>query len=119
VASPLTIHEIPLVHAEAGKLRNLTAVELSNAEAAIDRCLKAAEAARKSAEHNGLTAKECRYRSIMAFKTTMPRMDTIEGCIEATACITAGMLADFISGQEGGRLLYAVQVAQSLLRSAR
>jgi hypothetical protein len=122
--TPLTIHEVaiePLLPAasEGGKLHRLTAAELSNAEAAIARCTKAAEAARKSAEANGLTQKECRYRSIMAYKVNMPRMDTVDGCIEATSCVVAGFLAGFLDGNEVGKLLYAAQVAQSLLRSAR
>lgn len=102
-----------------GNIRQLTAAELSNAEAAIAKCTKAAEAALKVAKDSGLSAKECRYRSIMAFKVNIPRMDTSDGCIEATACIVNGYLAEFFDGQEVSKLLYAAQIAQSLLRGAK
>jgi hypothetical protein len=101
------------------RIRSLTAAELSNAEAAIQRCTGAAAEAKRAAEASGMTAKECRYRSIMAFKVNIPRMDTSDGCIEATACIVNGYLAGFFDGQEVSKLLYAAQIAQSLLRGAK
>ena len=117
----LRIHEaLPieplLVSGDTTTIRRLTAAELSNAEAAIQRCVKAAADAKAAAEASGMTAKECRYRSIMAFKVNIPRMDTTDGCIEATACIVNGYLAGFFDGAEVSKLLYAAQIAQSLLR---
>ena len=101
------------------KIHSLTAAELSNAEAAIARCTNAANTAMKAAKDCGMTAKECRYRSIMAFKVNIPRMDTSDGCIEAMACIVNGYLAGFFDGAEVSKLLYAAQIAQSLLRGAK
>ncbi len=100
-------------------LRRLTAAELSNAEAAISNCTRAAERARKSGEESGLSTKEIRYRAVMAYKLAMPRMDTTDGCIEAIACAVNGLMADMLSGQDVSKLLYAAQVAQSLLRGPR
>jgi hypothetical protein len=126
VNQALRIHEAiaveHLLAAEPGDsntIRRLTAAELSNAEAAIQRCTSAANEAKRAAEASGLTAKESRYRSIMAFKVSMPRMDTNDGCIEAVSCTMAGMLAGFLSTEEVGKLLYAAQIAQSLLRGAK
>lgn len=120
-AEPLPIEQ--MLAADKGEqahtLRNLTAAELSNAEAAIARCTKAANKARRDAEAQGATAKECRYRAVMAFKVTMPRMDTIDGCIEAVACAVNGMLAGFLDPTEVSKLLYAAQIAQSLLKGAK
>jgi hypothetical protein len=103
--------------ANQATIRSLTAAELSNAEAAITKCTKAANDARNAAEKSGMNAKECRYRSIMAYKLSMPRMDTIDGCIEAVACAVNGMMAGLLDGAEVSKLLYAAQIAQSLLRS--
>jgi hypothetical protein len=112
-------HLLAAAAEEPATIRRLTAAELSNAEAAIARCTKAATEAKRAAEASGLTAKESRYRAIMAFKVSMPRMDTIDGCIECVACAVNGMLAGFLDGAEVSKLLYAAQIAQSLLRSAK
>ena len=119
VIEPLLVADLAAQSEEQNTIRSLTAAELSNAEAAIQRCTKAANAALKAAQDSGLSAKECRYRSIMAFKVNIPRMDTNDGCIEATACIVNGYLAGFFDGQEVSKLLYAAQIAQSLLRGAK
>jgi hypothetical protein len=55
----------------------------------------------------------------MAFKVNMPRMDTMDGVIEANACIVNGYLAGIFDGNEVSKLLYAAQIAGSLLRGAR
>ncbi len=119
VIEPLMVADLMAQRPEQTTIRRLTAAELSNAEAAIARCTKAAEAARKAAESSGMTAKECRYRSVMAFKVNMPRMDTMDSVIEANACIVSGYLAGFFDGNEVSKLLYAAQIAASLLRGAR
>jgi hypothetical protein len=118
IIEPLLVADIT-AQSETSTIRSLTAAELSNAEAAIRKCTKAANAAMKAGQESGLTAKECRYRSIMAFKVNIPRMDTSDGCIEATACIVNGYLAGFFDGAEVSKLLYAAQIAQSLLRGAK
>lgn len=119
IIEPLLVNDLLAASEHKPTIRRLTAAELSNAEAAISKCTKAANAAMKAAQDSGMTAKECRYRSIMAFKVNIPRMDTNDGCIEATACIVNGYLAGFFDGQEVSKLLYAAQIAQSLLRGAR
>jgi len=119
IIEPLLVADLIAQSEERATIRQLTAAELSNAEAAIRRCTRAANAAMKAAQDSGMTAKECRYRSIMAFKVNIPRMDTNDGCIEATACIVNGYLAGFFDGQEVSKLLYAAQIAQSLLRGAK
>lgn len=120
----LRIHEaLPieplLASGDANTIHRLTAAELSNAEAAISRCTKAAAEAKRAAEASGMTAKECRYRAVMAFKVSMPRMDTVDGCIECVACAVNGMMAGFLNSDEVSKILYAAQVAQSLLRGAK
>jgi len=119
IVEPLLVADLLAASEYKPTIRRLTAAELSNAEAAINRCTKAANTAMKAAQDSGMTAKECRYRSIMAFKVNIPRMDTSDGCIEATACIVNGYLAGFFDGQEVSKLLYAAQIAQSLLRGAK
>lgn len=119
ILEPLLVADLIAAEEERNFVRRLTAAELSNADAAIRKCTKAANAAMKAGQESGLTAKECRYRSIMAYKVHIPRMDTTDGCIEATACIVNGYLAGFFDGQEVSKLLYAAQIAQSLLRGAK
>jgi hypothetical protein len=115
---PIMVAELAADEEQRAVIRRITAQELSNAERAIRKCTKAADAAKKAAIESGLNTKEARYRAVMAFKLHMPRMDTTEGCIEATACAINGMLAGFLDGNEVSKILYAAQIAQSLLRSA-
>lgn len=86
------------------------------AVAAVDACIKAMDRAIKHAEGQGLTARETRARGIMAFKLSIPIMDSTERVTSAIACIVAGMNAELIDGKQGGALLYAAQVALTVLR---
>jgi hypothetical protein len=96
----------------------INAAEATHAAQCIERCTRAAADAQARATAQGLTNREARSRAIMAWKLNLPLMDSYENVIAAIACITAGIHADFISGSDAGKHLYAAQVALSALREA-
>jgi len=102
-AAPRTIH-------------SMTAAAMSDVAAAVDKCVKAYKTVERQAQKDGLTIKEQRHKAAVAFKVTMPPMDTREHVHQAIACITNGMHLDVITGQEASRLLYAAQVSLTLIR---
>jgi hypothetical protein len=116
--SPYILDDIGLriQEIDSSVLPILTAATMSDVAAAVEKCVKAYKAVERQASKEGLTLKEQRHKAAVAFKVTMPPMDTREHVHQAIACITNGMHLEIISGQEASRLLYAAQVSLSLLR---
>ena len=97
-------------------LHTLTAATMSDTAKAVDVCIKAFRTMEAQSRKEGLSAKETRHKAAIAFKVAMPPMDTREHVFQAIACVTNGMHLELISGADASKLLYAAQVAISLLR---
>ncbi len=90
------------------------AVDKSNpsfANLAVAHCCKAWQKAfRESFEAHGLEPR-AELRGGEAYRAAMPALSTRDGCRDFIACVAQGMLLGAISEKDGGKLLYAAQVA--------
>lgn len=86
--------------------------------AAIERCGAAFRAEMESAKKAGYKPGECVQRARLAYKVSIPPMMDRQSILLAIACITYAMHLDIFDGAEASRLLYAAQVALSVIRQA-
>jgi hypothetical protein len=54
-----------------------------------------------------------------AYRTSMPKLDSIEEIRAFIACVADGMTLNVFRGAESGKMLYAAQVALSLMKVTR
>jgi hypothetical protein len=52
----------------------------------------------------------------VAYKLAMPKMDSLPTIRAAIACIAQGITLEVFDGRDGSQLLYAAQVALSVLK---
>lgn len=83
----------------------------------VKRCIVEATAAAARADEEGLSAGERRRRAAAAYKLHLPVMDDKASVHAYIACIAEGISLNFINGNDGSKLLYAAQVALSMLRA--
>ncbi len=90
------------------------AVDKSNpsfANLAVAHCCKAwKKAFHESFEADGLESR-AESRGGEAYRAAMPALSTRDSCRDFIACVAQGMLLGAISEKDGGKLLYAAQVA--------
>lgn len=90
------------------------AVDESNpsfANPAVARCCKAWKETFHESIEGGNPDAFAVGHAAEAFRATMPPLSTRDSCRDFIACVAHGMLLGAISEKDGGKLLYAAQVA--------
>ncbi len=64
----------------------------------------------------GLPASKALRMASVAYKLAMPKMDSLPSIRAAIACIAQGINLEVFDGRDGSQLLYAAQVALSVLK---
>lgn len=85
------------------------------AKAAED-CKAAWTAAFDNAKAEGQPAAKALRHASVAYKLAMPRMDTMQNIRAAITCIAQGIQLEVFDGRDGSQLLYAAQVAMSVIK---
>lgn len=67
------------------------------------------------AQEKGLSASKALRMASVAYKLAMPKMDTLPAIRAAISCIAQGITLEVFDGRDGSQLLYAAQVALSVL----
>jgi hypothetical protein len=67
------------------------------------------------AQEKGLNAARSLRFATVAYKLAMPVMDSLPSIRAAIACIAHGITLEVFDGRDGSQLLYAAQVALSVL----
>ena len=68
------------------------------------------------AKEKGLPANKALRMASVAYKLAMPKMDSLPTIRAYVACIAQGIQLEVFDGRDGSQLLYAAQVALSVLR---
>lgn len=71
------------------------------------------------ATNKGLNASKALRMAAVAYKLTMPTMDTMPAIRAAIACIAQGIQLEVFDGRDGSQLLYAAQVAMTTLNGGK
>lgn len=104
------------IHAAADPPRDRT----TRAAKAVEFCKEEWTRAYKLAKEKGLNEAKAVRMAAVAYKIAMPQMDTLPGIRGAITCIAHGITLEVFDGRDGSQLLYAAQVALSVLnRKAR
>lgn len=69
------------------------------------------------AQSKGMPAVKAARMAAVAYKLAMPKMDSLPAIRAAIACIAQGITLEVFDGRDGSQLLYAAQVALSVLNS--
>jgi hypothetical protein len=67
------------------------------------------------AREKGLNAAKALRMASVAYKMAMPKMDSLPAIRAAITCIAHGITLEVFDGRDGSQLLYAAQVALSVL----
>jgi len=87
----------------------------SRTDKALTYCKAEWSAAYELAQSKGLTAARALRMASVAYKLAMPKMDSLPTIRAAIACIAQGITLEVFDGRDGSQLLYAAQVALSVL----
>lgn len=68
------------------------------------------------AQKKGLTPAKALRMASVAYKLSMPKMDSLATIRAAIACIAQGIQLEVFDGRDGSQLLYAAQVALTVLK---
>lgn len=104
-------HQTVAIEASAAPPRDRT----SRTERALDHCQSEWSRAYALAQEKGLPASKALRMACVAYKLAMPQMDTLPGIRGAITCIAHGITLEVFDGRDGSQLLYAAQVALSVL----
>jgi len=88
----------------------------SQTDKALTACKDGWTQAYELAQTKGLTAPKALRMASVAYKLAMPKMDSLPTIRAAIACIAQGITLEVFDGRDGSQLLYAAQVALSVLR---
>ena len=100
-----------ILHAVAEPPRDRT----SRADRALSACKDAWSHAYQIAHDKGLAANAALRMASVANKLAMPKMDSLPTIRASIACIAQGIVLEVFDGRDGSQLLYAAQVALSVL----
>lgn len=64
----------------------------------------------------GLPSQKALRMASVAYKLAMPEMDSLPAIRAAITCIAQGIRLEVFDGRDGSQLLYAAQVAMSLIK---
>lgn len=87
----------------------------SRTERALLHCKDEWTRAHDLAQQKGLTGPKALRMAQVAYKLAMPKMDSLPTIRAAIACIAQGITLEVFDGRDGSQLLYAAQVAISVL----
>lgn len=82
---------------------------------ALEHCRAEWSNAYTVAQEKGLQATKAARMAAVAYKLAMPKMDSLPAIRAAIACIAQGITLEVFDGRDGSQLLYAAQVALSVL----
>ncbi len=83
---------------------------------ALAHCRDEWQRAHDLAHQKGLNGQKALRMASVAYKLAMPKMDSLPTIKAAIACIAQGITLEVFDGRDGSQLLYAAQVALSVLR---
>ena len=66
-------------------------------------------------QEKGMSAVKAARMAAVAYKLAMPKMDSLPAIRAAIACIAQGITLEVFDGRDGSQLLYAAQVALTVL----
>jgi hypothetical protein len=82
---------------------------------ALARCRDAWTEAYSVAQLKGLPAARATRMAAVAYKLAMPEMDSLASIKASISCVAQGITMEVFDGRDGSQLLYAAQVAMSVL----
>lgn len=88
----------------------------SRTDKALATCRDSWRDAHAQAKANGLPAAKALRMAQVAYKLAMPKMDSLPTIRAAIAAIAQGIQLEVFDGRDGSQLLYAAQVALSVLK---
>jgi hypothetical protein len=88
----------------------------SRTDKALDLCKFEWQSAFDLAKEKGLASTKALRMAAVAYKLAMPKMDSLPTIRAAIACIAQGIQLEVFDGRDGSQLLYAAQVALSVLK---
>jgi hypothetical protein len=88
----------------------------SQADKAMQHCKAEWTRAYEIAQEKGLSASKALRMASVAYKLAMPKMDGLPAIRASIACIAQGVTLEVFDGRDGSQLLYAAQVALSVLK---
>lgn len=104
-------HQTVSIEAGAAPPRDRT----SRTQKALDHCQAEWSRAYSIAQEKGLPAAKALRMASVAYKLAMPKMDSLPSIRAAISCIAQGINLEVYDGRDGSQLLYAAQVALSVL----
>jgi hypothetical protein len=104
-------HQTVSIEAQAAPPRDRT----SRTERALDHCKAEWSRAYALAQEKGLPAAKALRMACVAYKLAMPKMDSLPAIRAAISCTAQGITLEVFDGRDGSQLLYAAQVALSVL----
>jgi hypothetical protein len=100
------------LHAASAPPRDRT----SRTDRALSACKDAWTQAYELAQSKGLPASKALRMATVAYKLAMPHLDSLPAIRAAISCIAQGINLEVFDGRDGSQLLYAAQVALSVLK---
>lgn len=88
----------------------------SRTDKALAHCKAEWQAAYDLAQQKGQPAPKALRMAAVAYKLALPKMDSLPSIRAAISCIAQGIALEVFDGRDGSQLLYAAQVALSMLR---
>jgi hypothetical protein len=99
------------IHATSAPPRDRT----SRVERALDHCKAEWHNAYQIAQEKGLPASRALRMASVAYKLAMPKLDTLPAIRAHIAAVAQGVVLEVFTGRDASQLLYAAQVALSVL----
>ena len=87
----------------------------SRTQRALDHCKDEWQHAYSLAQEKGQPAARALRMACVAYKLAMPKMDSLPAIRAAIACVAQGITLEVFTGRDGSQLLYAAQVALTVL----
>jgi hypothetical protein len=87
----------------------------SRTDRALSHCKDEWTRAYNIAQQKGMTATKALRMASVAYKLAMPKMDNLPTIRAYVSCIAQGITLEVFDGRDGSQLLYAAQVALSVL----
>ena len=91
----------------------------TRASKAAEHCQSEWRNAHAMALEKGYPAARALRMAAVAYKLAVPKMDTLASIRSAICCIAQGIQLEVFDGRDGSQLLYAAQVALSVLNGRR
>jgi DNA-binding IclR family transcriptional regulator len=103
----------------AEAMKSFPKVASATTRETVRTCIRAFSEEADRAEQEGCSGWERKKRAMMAYKLAMPVMDSRGAVLAYIACVAQGINLKVFSGRDGSQMLYAAQVALSLLREQK